>query len=65
MDDIIFGGSSHSSVKFSGNDGERISDVHDGRTNIFLRYLSEIDEARYLRTSSKVHERPDEVQHDL
>jgi hypothetical protein len=43
-----------------GNYGERVTDVHDGRTNIFLRYSSEADEARHLRTLSQVHERPDE-----
>jgi hypothetical protein len=55
---------SHSGVKFSGNDGERVLDIHDERTNLFLRYSSEADEARNLHTSSQVHERPDkEVQH--
>jgi hypothetical protein len=47
----------------SRNDGG-VPDVHDGRTNLFLRYPSEANEARYLRTSSQVHEGPDvEVQH--
>jgi hypothetical protein len=42
------------------NDGERVSDVHDGRTNLFLRYPSQANEVRYLHTSSQVHEGPDE-----
>jgi hypothetical protein len=42
-----------------------ISDVHDRRTNLFLRYLSEANEARYIRASSQVHEGTnEEVQHD-
>jgi hypothetical protein len=63
IDDIIFDGYSHSYVKFLGSDRERIPDVRDGRTNIFLMYSSEADEERHLHTSSQVHERPDEVQH--
>jgi hypothetical protein len=39
---------------------EGVLDVHDGRTNLFLRYSSEVNEARHLCTSSQVHERPDE-----
>jgi hypothetical protein len=52
-------------VKFLENDEEGVPDVHDGRTNIFLRYPSQANKVRYLRTSSQVHEGPDEeVQHD-
>jgi hypothetical protein len=51
-------------IRFSGNDGERVLDVRDGRTNLFLRYLSQPNEVGYLRTSSPVYEGPDEeVQH--
>jgi hypothetical protein len=57
VNDIIFGGSSHSLVSsFLKNDGERVSDVNDGRTNLFLRYQSQANKVRYLRTSSQVHE---------
>jgi hypothetical protein len=35
MYDIIFGSSSHTRVRFSGNDGERVSDANDWRTNFF------------------------------
>jgi hypothetical protein len=45
---------SYARVKFLGNDGG-VSDVHDGRTNIFLRYPSQANEASYLHTSSQVH----------
>jgi hypothetical protein len=49
---------------FLGNDGERVPDVHVGRTILFLRYPSEANEVGHLRTSSPVHERPDEeIQH--
>jgi hypothetical protein len=54
--DIIFGGPSHTRVQILGNDGDRVSDVHDGRANIFLRYPSEANEVRYLHASSQVHE---------
>jgi hypothetical protein len=47
-------------VRFSGNDGGRVPDVHDGRTNLFLRYPSKANKARYLRTLSQVHKGPDE-----
>jgi hypothetical protein len=46
-------------VKFSKNDTEGVPDVHDGRTNIFLRYSREANELRHFRTSSQVHERLD------
>jgi hypothetical protein len=42
-------------VKFLGSDRERIIDVHDGRTKIFLRHSSEADEdifvhkAKYMK----------------
>jgi hypothetical protein len=36
-----------------------------GELTFFLRYPSEANEARYLRTSGQVHEGPnEEVQHD-
>jgi hypothetical protein len=39
---------------------------YDGRTNLFLRYPSEANEARYLRASSQVYEGPnEEVQHGI
>jgi hypothetical protein len=65
LNDIIFGGSSHVVLSgFLGNDGERVPNVHDGRTNLFLRYPSQANKAGHLRTSSQVHEGPDdEVQH--
>jgi hypothetical protein len=50
VDDIIFGGSSHSCVTFSENDREEVSDVHHRRTNLFLRYPSQANEARYICT---------------
>jgi hypothetical protein len=51
-------------VKFSENDEERVPDVDDWRTNIFLRYPSEANEAGHFRTSSKVHEELDKkIQH--
>jgi hypothetical protein len=50
--------------QFLGNDGERVPYVHDGRTNIFLRYPSQANKAGHLRTLSQVHEGPDEeIQH--
>jgi hypothetical protein len=50
-------------VKILGNDGG-VPDVHDRRTNLFLRYLSQANEAMYLCTASQVHEGPgEEVQH--
>jgi hypothetical protein len=47
-------------VKFSGNDGERVPDVHEDRTNLFLRYPSQASEAGDVYTSSQVHEGFDE-----
>jgi hypothetical protein len=47
-------------VRFLGNDGERVPDVHDGRTNLFFRYPSKANDIGYLRTSSQVHKGPDE-----
>jgi hypothetical protein len=50
-------------VKILGNDGG-VPDVQDRRTNLFLRYLSQANEAMYLCTSSQVYEGPgEEVQH--
>jgi hypothetical protein len=49
-------------VKILGNDG--VTNVQDRRTNLFLRYLSQANEAMYLCTASQVHEGPgEEVQH--
>jgi hypothetical protein len=51
-------------VKFLGNDGDGVLDVHDGRTKLFLRYPSQANKSRYLHTSSHVHEGHDkEVQY--
>jgi hypothetical protein len=47
-------------VQISGNDGEWVSDVHDGGANHFLRYPSEENEASYIRAISQVHEEPNE-----
>jgi hypothetical protein len=65
-DDIIFDVSSHVLISnFQKNDGERVLDVNDGRTNIFLRYPSQANEAGDVCTSSQVHEGFDEeIQHD-
>jgi hypothetical protein len=47
---------SRSCVQISRNDRECVSDVHDERTNIFLRYPSEANEIRYIRALNQVHE---------
>jgi hypothetical protein len=47
-------------VKFLGNDGKQVPDVHDGRTNLFLSYPSQANEAGHLRTLSQVHKELDE-----
>jgi hypothetical protein len=57
VDDIIFGGSSHVLVS-SFQEMVGVPDVHDGRINLFLSYLSQGSEARYLHTSSQVPEGP-------
>jgi hypothetical protein len=65
MDDIIFGGSSHTLVSSFHEIMEKEFQMSMmGELTFFLRYSSEAEEARYLRTSCQVHERPDEeVQH--
>jgi hypothetical protein len=61
VDDIIFGGSSHSLVcsfqKMIENEFQ-ISMMEE--LTFFLRYSSQTNEARYIHTSSQVHEGPDE-----
>jgi hypothetical protein len=64
VNDIIFGGSSHSLVS-------RFQEMMESEFQMsmmgeltFFRYPSEANEARYLRASSQVHEGPnEEVQH--
>jgi hypothetical protein len=65
MDDIIFGGSSHTLVS-------RLQEMMESEFHMsmieeltfFLSYPSEANNARYLRASSQVHEGPkEEVQH--
>jgi hypothetical protein len=36
-----------------GNDGEGIPDVHDERTNLFLRYPSQANQAKYMKDLMK------------
>jgi hypothetical protein len=65
VDDIIFGGSSHSLVSsfYEMMENEFLMSMM-GELTFFLRYLSQANEARYLCTSSQVHEGLDEeVQH--
>jgi hypothetical protein len=65
MDDIIFLWLfSCSCAKFSENDGEQVLDICDGRTNLFLKYPSQINKAGHLHTSSQVRKGLDEeIQH--
>jgi hypothetical protein len=56
VDDIIFSGSSHTLVSRFQEMMVGVLDVHDGRTNLFLRYPSEANKSRYLRASSQEHE---------
>jgi hypothetical protein len=62
VDDIIFGGSSHSLLS---NFQEMVENEFQMSMNdIFLMYPSQANEARYLNTSSQLHEGPNkEVQH--
>jgi hypothetical protein len=60
MDDIIFGGSSHSLMSsFQEMENEFQMSMMEELT-FFLRYPSQANEGRYLRTSSQVHEGLDE-----
>jgi hypothetical protein len=65
VDDIIFSGSSHSLVsKFQEMMESEFQMSMMGELTFFLRYPSEANEARYLRTSGQVHEGPnEEIQH--
>jgi hypothetical protein len=48
----------------SGNDGEWVPNVHNGRSNLFLGYPSQANEAGHFCTLSQVHEELDEeIQH--
>jgi hypothetical protein len=65
MDDIILGGFLMCLCQVFRNDGERVPDVHDERTNIFLRHLSQANKEGHFHTSSQVHEGLDKkIQHD-
>jgi hypothetical protein len=55
VDGIIFGGSSHTLVYFSGNDGEGVSGVHDGRTNLFLIFFLGI-QVKQMKQGTFVHQ---------
>jgi hypothetical protein len=65
VDDIIFGGSSHTlASRFQGMMESEFQMSMMEELTFFLRYPSEANEARYLRASSQVHEGPnEEVQH--
>jgi hypothetical protein len=64
VDDIIFGGSSHVLISCFQEMMEKELQMSMMRELTFFRYSSEANDARHLRTSSQVHERPDEeVQH--
>jgi hypothetical protein len=70
VDDIIFGGSSHTLVsRFQEMMESEFQMTMMGEltfflgiqvNNLFLRYPSEGNEARYLRASSQVHKEPNE-----
>jgi hypothetical protein len=61
VDDIIFGGSSHSLVSsFQEIMENEFQMSMMGELTFFLRYPSQANEARYLHTSSQVHEGLDE-----
>jgi hypothetical protein len=60
MDNIIFGGPSHSLVSSFQEIMENKFQMSDERANIFLRYSSQANEVRYLCTSSQVYEGPNE-----
>jgi hypothetical protein len=65
VNDIIFGGSSHTLVsRFQEIMESEFQMSMMGELTFFLKYPSEANEARYLRASSHVHEEPnEEVQH--
>jgi hypothetical protein len=64
MDDIILWLFWFACLMFSWNDGEWLSDVDDGRTNLFLSYPSQANKAGHFRTLSQVHKGIDEeIQH--
>jgi hypothetical protein len=51
-------------VKLSGNDGEQVPYVNDGKTNLFLKYPSQANKASHFHTSSQLPEELDEeIQH--
>jgi hypothetical protein len=65
VDDIIFGGSSHTLVSSFQEMMEKEFQISTmGEVTLFLRHPSQANEGRYLYTSNQVHEGPDEeVQH--
>jgi hypothetical protein len=65
VDDIIFGGPSHTIVSHFQEMMEKEFQMSMmGELTFFLTYSNEANETSYLHTSSQVHERPDEeVQH--
>jgi hypothetical protein len=64
VDDIIFGVFSHIFVSgFEEMMEKEFQMSMMGELTFFIRYLSEANEARYLPTSSKVHEGHDEEVH--
>jgi hypothetical protein len=60
VNDIIFGGSSHVPVSSFQEIIENEFQMSDRRTNLFLRYPCQENEACHFRTSSQVHEGLDE-----
>jgi hypothetical protein len=57
MDDIVFGGSSHSLVaRFCRGYEQRIRDVYDGRIAVLSQSSDQAGEGGNLCTSSQVHE---------
>jgi hypothetical protein len=60
VDDIIFGGSSHTLVSRFQKIMENEFQMSMMGELTFFRYLSQANEARYLRTSSQVYECPNE-----
>jgi hypothetical protein len=65
VDDVIFGGSSHSLVSsFQEMMENEFQIFMMGKLTFFLRYPSQANKTRYLHTSSQVHKGLDEeVQH--
>jgi hypothetical protein len=60
MDDIIFGGSSHTFVSRFQKMIENEFQMSIMRELTFFRYSSQANKGRHLHTSSQVHERFDE-----